>query len=147
MSVNADAAEVARHILEHSGLSNTADLSAIIGHAAAIAAEAFIDGSPTPATVAGAIRAGVQAGLSVLPVDLPKPARQAIGNALVAALGGVWRELQPAVLVEAGDSELTVEIVDPAPEPEPEPEPETDTPTEPEPDAPADGEPDEEPSG
>lgn len=144
-SSNADAAEVARLVTEHSGLSSTADLSAIIGHAAAIAAETFVDGSPSAATVEDAIQAGVRAGLSVLPVDLPKPARRAISHALVAALGWVWRELQPAVLVEAGESELTVEIVDP--EPEPEPEPETDTPTEPEPDAPADGEPDEEPSG
>lgn len=110
MSVNGDAAAVARLVLEHSGLRPSADVVSLIGHAAAVAAESFRHGSPTPDTVEDAIRDGVRAALAVLPVDLPKPARGAIGAAVVAALGWLWRELQPAVVVDAGDSVLVVTI-------------------------------------
>jgi len=94
----------------------TADLSALVGSAASIAAEAFTDGSPTPETVERAITDGVRAGLASLPVDLPKGARLAIADAIGVALAWIWRELQPAVIVSAGESELVVVIVD---EPEP----------------------------
>ena len=89
------------------------DAVRLISAAISAAVEAFEQGDPSTDTAEALMSSSVGIGMAFVPSNISAEFRDAANSVLIAALGWLWREIQPdAVIVEADGTSEVVLVVD-----------------------------------